>query len=70
MGLGLAHNVFDGSNAMLALNGVFKFFVKNVSLFNTFYFVSSIFDSSNLGFLTSIPFSVSTTSTVFSRLNL
>ncbi len=30
-GLGLAHNAFDRSNAMLALSGVFKFSVKNIT---------------------------------------
>ena len=31
MGLGLAHKVFDKTNAMLALSGVFKFSAKNIT---------------------------------------
>ncbi len=30
-GLGLAHKVFDQSNAMLALSSIFKFFAKNIT---------------------------------------
>ena len=32
MGLGLAHNAFDRSNAMLALSGISKFSAKNIRL--------------------------------------
>ena len=31
MGLGLAHYAFDQSNAMLAVSGIFKFSVKNIT---------------------------------------
>ena len=38
MGLGLAHRVFEQSNAILALSGVFKFSAKNIAhCFYCFY---------------------------------
>ena len=35
MGLGLAHKVFDQTNEMLALSGIFKFSAKNITRWRT-----------------------------------
>ena len=39
-GLGLAHNAFDQSNAMLALSGIVKFSAKYIAHFRRSFFIS------------------------------
>ena len=47
-GLGLAHKVFDKTNAMLALSGVFKFSAKSITHSTGFSFVILLY---MLGFI-------------------